>query len=283
MDEPGFSVPHDAAILKRRMDAFLGTSSQERVPSLKKEGLANLEAMKAFDNSLRGFGFSSALFKPPTPLRPLDSAKEKRCFLPADKLDDFLCKGIGLQRRSVIVDLRTNESRLETSWHEERHLLVGVTDAGSIGMPPRHFLYSSVGGLRGWIMADPCHVRWGHHRNAIRAAGLLDIYHEGKVLIGLRKGPWSGAAHYQAFRSVLANIEMTSGPNDELFKLCLHDIAADVYKGTPPNSAFEEEGIDDMWRSAWVTHRRNEYGIASPFGALPPGEALLWIGPCEHF
>lgn len=250
MTDSGFAAPDDLMVLQRRTDAFLSGRSGQRLPSFKKEGAANQHALRALDNCLQGFGLALERFKPAVVLQPLDPEVERRYFVPAERLSGFLCGDLGLSQRSCIENLQTHETRLEINWREDRRLLLEVVDAGSVGMPARHYLYAGGGcGLRGFVMPDPPHVRWDHFRNAIKAAGLVDIFHEGKVLIGLRKGPWSGAAHYQTLRTVLENLALSSGPEDSLFKLCVEDIARDVHRGQPPTSAFEGPGLQDLWEA----------------------------------
>lgn len=151
----GMARPEDIAALRGRTDAFLGKSKGERVRNLVKQGRANQEIMKALDNSLQGFGLSLERFKAPGALSPLDPAKERRYFVPAEELPGDMRADLGFAQRSCVETLASGASRLETGWIGERRLLIEVADCGSIGMPARHYLYSSAVGLRGWVMPDP--------------------------------------------------------------------------------------------------------------------------------
>lgn len=48
---------------------------------------------------------------------------------------------------------------------------------------------------------------------------------------------------------MLQNLQYTSGPGDSLFRQCLEDIARDVFGGGVPASAFEGQGLQDMWEA----------------------------------
>lgn len=43
------------------------------------------------------------------------------------------------------------------------------------------------GGVRGLAIADPCHVKWNRFKAAVKHAGLLPIYLEANVTLGVRR------------------------------------------------------------------------------------------------
>lgn len=238
----------DSIIWKKRARQFLGMSSGKGpAPNFKKQGFANVAAMKALDNMLRGVGLSLSRFVPPQAPAPL-KATERRYFVAADRLPDDIASSSGFLRRSVIEDSATGTRRFEVKWHGRRNLLVECIDAGSIGFPARMFLFAA-GGLRGWAAPDPPHVRYDHYKTAVRKAGLIDAFYEGKIILGLRKGPWSGAAHYQAMRDVVDNLAATADCDDELFAVFAEDIACDMYKGRAPASAHLPENAPKLWEA----------------------------------
>lgn len=249
MDDDGRANPSDLAIWHKRSQAFLSgeiVGETGRTPNFQKQLVANVSAMRALDKALVGIGLSLSYFVAQRPARLLQPG-ERRYFCQAADLPLALGSASGFASRSCVENIKSGERRLETSWHSDRRVLVECLDAGSIGMPCRHFLFAA-GGLRGWAMPDPPHVRYDHYKNALKRAGLTDAVHEGKIILGLSKGPWAGAAHHQTMKDAVANVSRTADEREELFNFLLPDMINDYFRGQPPPQAFHQDFRADMWQ-----------------------------------
>jgi hypothetical protein len=240
LDEFGMANPAAVATLHARSSAFLaprevvaGKAKAKSAPRFQKAGQPNVEMMRALDHALNGIGSCLADFACPGKPKALDEACE-RYFVDAKELPAKFASNIGFKTRSCIVNKVTGHRRFEVSWLSERRVLAECIDAGPIGLAARHFLHQA-GDIRGLWTLDPPHVRHDHYLGAVRRAGFIDVFHEARVIIGLRKGPWSGAAHHQTMKQVIHNLRITSNPDDLLFGYCLSGIINDTHKGRPPS------------------------------------------------
>lgn len=173
--------------------------------------------MQAIGHSLAGgAGISLSDFKASRP--PLPSSKNQRRYFVASKdIPPSSGSSFGHPLRCCVVDDRTGARSTEVKW-KKRRCLFECLDCGPIGWPARYWMYSCVGGrIRGTFVADPCHVRHNRYQSALTAAGCWPIFLDGAILVGLRKGPWSGAAHYATLREVSANYAQSADSSDPLF------------------------------------------------------------------
>ena len=208
--------------------------------------LPNLEVVAALNNALQqgmGIGLEDFLLQQDSPAAL--PAGSRRYFLKEPTVPAHLCSAIGATSRSCL-QLADGATRLEANWLTPRKVLHEVIDCGSIGWPARQFLYYE-GGIRGSATADPPHARYNHFKAAVKESGLWGAWVDGTVLISLRKGPWSGGAHFQALRSLAEHLIAHSDYKDPIFRLCLHDILHHLYSGKVPDFVDEDSCAAATW------------------------------------
>ena len=137
---------------------------------------------------------------------------------------------------------------MDAARDSERRCLLEVVDCGSVGYYSKFWLYSTQGaGLRGAFFGDAAHTRYNRFKMSVRKAGLWSAWLEGAVLIGLRKGPWSGAAHLRTLQALAQNL---SG----LFQHCFSQVVKHFYNGQPP-AHVESPGMQEQVWSALLDDR----------------------------
>ena len=241
---------HDSA---KRMAAFLGEKTDQdnkrRTRRYDKHHEPNVEHMRAIDHQLQSaLGYGLAGFKVERQPGKLE-LNERRYFVPAGELPSSLALDGGHVRRCYVENTVTKQRRLEVVWSGVRRMLIDVVDAGSIGYPLRFWL-GTKGGLRLVWFRDPCHLKNNRFNAAVADAGLKDVWQEAQVIFGLRKGPWSGAAHFAQINACAEQYFQEASHEDKLFRMCYPFIAQDLCEGHPPASAFTEPHMMDIW--SWL-------------------------------
>ena len=249
-EESGLAQDTAKQKLEAKLDTFMLKKVAQTTRGSKihfdKRYESNVEHIKALDHALQGgVGLSLQAFM--ATRRPLPLTKDQeRYFVKAADLPGSLARDGGWQARSCIHDKGSGKRFLETVWDESRCVLFETLDCGTIGWANKFWLYSE-GGLRGAFLADPCHLRYNRFKMAVKSAGLWYAWLEGSVLIGLRKGPWAGAAHMKTIQAVASNLFKTSDSKDPIFRLCYEYIIHDLYKGKPPPDAHTEQHMQHVW------------------------------------
>ena len=211
-----------------------------------KKFVPNVEHILGLDHALQG-GTGLDLKHFQAARRPVAVPPgHRRYFVPADKLPICMTRD-GFASRSCIANCTTGEKWLEVDWApSSRKLLFEVLDCGSIGWYSKYFLFAE-GCIRGCFQADPCHVRYNRFKTCVRTAGLWDIWLEGSILVGLRKGPWSGAAHFSTLREVAENMAAHGSSDDPLFQMLYEYILEDGHGSQVPEEAWSMEHIQATW------------------------------------
>lgn len=236
------------AYLKIASD-FVSNAASKPAPAAKgfwcKHYEPNLENLRAIDNGLTAvLSFGLSAFVAERPPKPLTSS-QSRYFVPATELPAHLGIGGGHSSRSCIVDSADNRRWLELSW-VDRKFLVETLDCGAIGWPAKYWLATDAG-LRTVFFADPCHLRWNRFKTSVRQAGLWPLWCEASVVVGLRKGPWSGAAHFATIHAAAMSYFETGAADDPLFMLCYDYIVQDLYRGQLPAAVHSEAHRKQVW------------------------------------
>ena len=208
---------------------------------------SNREYIFAVDHALQGgVGFGLAAFACGRIPGPLQKG-QKRVLVPADKLPPSVATAKGFKQRAVVADDEGNK-QLEVSWCPDRRVLFDVADCGAIGYYSKFWLYNCNGaGLRGCFFGDMPHTRYNRFKTSVKKAGMWSAWLEGSVLIGLRKGPWSGAAHFHTLQTAADNLFVTSDTQDPLFAFCFSRIVQYLYKGKPVPNITSEAGMEEVW------------------------------------
>lgn len=233
-----------------RTATFLGDKSKQdnknRTAKHDKHYEPNVECMRAIDHQLQSMcGFGLKAFTAERPPQPLGQ-HERRYWAPASSLPEALAVAGGHLSRSCIENTETGEKRLEVLWGNSRKMLIEVIDTGSIGYPAK-FWMGTKGLLRHVWYRDPCHLKNNRFRSAITEAGLKNIWQEAQVIFGLRKGPWSGAAHFGGIKACCDFYFKQCDHTDALFRLCYPFIIHDFYEGQLPTHAFAEQHCQEIW------------------------------------
>ena len=164
----------------------------------------------------------------------------------ASDLPPALAAESGHKRRSCLEDAATGQRYLEVAWGPDRRSLFEALDCGAVGWPGRFWLFSKAG-VRGVFFADPCHVRYNRFKTAVKDSGLWPAWLDGSILIGLRKGPWAGAAHMATLQKAAQNLWEIADVSDPLFACCHEFILEDLSKGSPDSLAHTAPAMQDLW------------------------------------
>ena len=140
----------------------------------------NVDYMRAEDHALKSVSLQYADFRVVTRSQVLPPGASRYLIKSAD-LPPTLCADAGLLYRSCI-EFADGKRSLELTLNTSAGLLIHCGDAGSIGLPSKHYLFSE-GGLRGMSIVDPCHRRWDHFRSTVNKVGLKDCWDDVKVVI----------------------------------------------------------------------------------------------------
>jgi hypothetical protein len=87
----------------------------------------------------------------------------------------------------------------------------------------------------------PHHLSHNRFKQAVDASGLRAKYLDAKVVIGYRRGPWAGAAHYRTLQEQLSMLYDADGPDRPVFTACYDHIVEHYFKGDAPANITSTE------------------------------------------
>ena len=173
----------------------------------------NIEHMRGLDHqhqSVPGFGLAGfAAYRVPKTL----GAQERCYFVQAEQLPDNLAKATDHRSRACVEDSAIEKERLGGHM-VRRRLLIGVPGCGSIGWPG---------------LAKP--LPYQVHQAQNRSAFCWPVVHlnGGADALWPRKGPWAGAALFDAIYAAAKTYFQQSDSRDQLYTLCYPFIIQEYY------------------------------------------------------
>ena len=251
----------DAAKWRQRLRQFFTKKANQTAATKKriyfrKPLLPNLYSLKGLQGSLRSVTQLNLDDFRAKQLPIMDGSRHRRYYTVAVDLPPSLARDGKHDSRSCVEDLETGQRWLEVQWSSTRRILFECIDNCSRQLPSK-FMQYTVGLVRGAWMGDPCHTRYNRFKTAVKRAGLDGPWHAGSVLLGLRKGPWEGAAHFRTFQTVAQNSHASSRRPDLLFTSCYATIVNHFFQGVGvlgSGSASHMQEMRDLMPSIDIFH-----------------------------
>ena len=113
------------------------------------------------------------------------------------------------------------------------------------------------------MLPDPIHRRHNAYKGAIKNSGLQPVFVEGSVVVGLRKGPYSGAAFLNVLQETARSLQGSSGPDDPLFEFCYDVILHDLKAGNVLKRHHDPTVKSEIWEQAVRAHIFEQKGSRS--------------------